>query len=130
MNKRKQITFDIDTNVAKKILGKSYNNLYTNIKNFMKSKDWEHIEGSVYMSNKPLSNTKVSYLLDELLKKYPYLTKCIRDMHQSDISNIHGLHDHFDYDGTPGKFAKKKEQENSKDINMCKKSSKRKVKSR
>lgn len=108
MKKRKQITFDIDTNVAKKILGKNYTNLYKNIKNFLENKGWKHIEGSVYMSNKALSSTNVSYLIDELLKKYPYLSKCVRDMHQSDISNIHGLHHQFDYDGTPGEYVKKK----------------------
>ena len=38
MEKRKQLTFDIDTNVAKEILGeKSYTTAYANIKSFMKS---------------------------------------------------------------------------------------------
>lgn len=112
MKKRKQLTFDIDTNVAKEILGeKSYTTAYANIKSFMKSEGWLHIEGSVYMSSKPLSTTKVAHLINKLKKQYPYLTKCIRNMHQSDISNVHSLEHHFDYDGTPGKF---KQQENQK----------------
>lgn len=36
--KRKQLAFDIDTNVAKEILGeKNYTTIYANIKSFMKS---------------------------------------------------------------------------------------------
>ena len=77
----------------------------------MKSEGWKHIEGSVYMSQKPISTTKVSKLLSSLKKKYPYLTKCIRNMHQSDISNTHSLNSHFEYDGTPGKFAQKEKVE-------------------
>lgn len=141
MKKRKQITFDIDTNVAREILGNNYTNLYLNIKKFMETNDWRHIEGSVYMSNKPLTNPDVSYLLDDLLENYPYLTKCIRDMHQSDISNIHSLENHFEYDGTPGEYAREEEpeeekqkqeekQDNSKDVQKSKKAVRRKAKSR
>lgn len=114
MEKRKQLTFDIDTNVAKEILGEQkYRTIYINIRKFMESEGWQHIEGSVYMSKKPLSTTKVAWLVDTLKEKYPYLTKCIRDMHQSDISNVHGLHNHFEYDGTAGKFALQEKQKSS-----------------
>lgn len=107
MTKRKQITFDIDTNVTKMILGNgSYTNIYTDIRKYMEKNEWQHIEGSVYMSKKPMSNTKVAKILDSMIKEYPYLTKCIRDMHQTDISEIHSLAYRFDYDGTPGRFAK------------------------
>lgn len=103
--KRKQITFDIDTKVAKEVLGeKNYTAAYINIRDFMKSEGWVHIEGSVYMSSKPLSTTKVAHLIKGLKKQYPYLTKCIKTMHQSDISNVHSLSHLFEYDGTPGKF--------------------------
>lgn len=113
MAKRKQLTFDIDTNVAKEILcDKKYTTVYANISSFMKSEGWIHIEGSVYMSKEPLSTTKVAHLLNALKIRYPYLTKCIRNMHQSDISNVHSLVHHFEYDGTPGKF-KQREKTNA-----------------
>ena len=68
MEKRKQISFDIDTNVAKEILGESkYISIYSNIQSFMKKEGWEHIEGSVYMSTEPLSNTKVSMLIERYI---------------------------------------------------------------
>jgi len=87
-----------------------------------------HIEGSVYMSRKPLSATKIAHLINRMKKKYPYLTKCIRNMHQADISNIHSLEHHFEYDGTPGIYAKEKDI--SKDTKQRKKSTKQKNKSR
>lgn len=106
--KRKQLTFDIDTNIAKEILGeKNYTTVYSNIKSYMKDVGWIHIEGSVYMSKEPMSATGVAYVIDGLKLEYPYLTKCIRSMHQSDIANIHSLNHLFEYDGTPGKFAQK-----------------------
>lgn len=121
MEKRKQLTFDIDTNVAKEILGEQkYRTIYSNIRNFMEREGWQHIEGSVYMSKKPLSTIKVAWLVDALKEKYPYLTKCIRDMHQSDISNVHGLHNHFEYDGTAGKFALHEKQQNTQKADKTK----------
>lgn len=118
MEKRKQLTFDIDTNVAKEILGEQkYRTIYSNIRKFMEREGWQHIEGSVYMSKKPLSTIKVAWLVDALKEEYPYLTKCIRDMHQSDISNVHGLHNHFEYDGTAGKFALQEKQKNIQNAN-------------
>lgn len=113
--KRKQLTFDIDTKVAKEVLGeKNYTTVYTNIRDFMKSEGWIHIEGSVYMSSKPLSTTKIAHLINGLKKQYPYIEKCIRSMHQSDISKVHSLDYLFEYDGTAGKYAQKEDvkQEN------------------
>lgn len=53
MNKRKQLTFDLDTKVAKKIFGdKNYTTAYAHIRKFMENEGWKHIEGSVYMSQK------------------------------------------------------------------------------
>ena len=105
--RRKQLSFDIDTKVAKAILGKSnYIKAYTDIRTFMEKEGWQHIEGSVYMSNNPLSTTQVMYLLDDLVWEHPYLTKCFREIHQADISKVHSLSKQFEYDGTPGRFAK------------------------
>lgn len=112
MEKRKQLTFDIDTRVAKAILGEqNYTSVYANIRKFMENERWVHIEGSAYMSLEPLSNSKVILLLDQLKEKYPYLSKCIREMHQADISRVHSLDRYFEYDGTPGRFVQKDKQQ-------------------
>lgn len=65
-----------------------------------------YIEGSVYMSKKPLSTTQVMHLLNDLIWEYPYLTKCFREIHQADVFKVHSLSKQFEYDGTPGRFAK------------------------
>lgn len=60
MKKREQITFDIDTNVAKQIFGEqNYTKIYADIRNFMEKERWKHIEGSVYMSGKAMENIDV-----------------------------------------------------------------------
>lgn len=108
MQLRKQITFDLDTNVCKEIFGdKKYTMAYADIERFMKKNNFTHIEGSSYMSNSRMSNMDISNMIDDLLEKHPYLTKCIKKMHQSDISNVHSLESHFEYDGTAGRFAQK-----------------------
>lgn len=114
MAKRKQIAFDIDTNVAKEILGeKKYTDIYAHIRRFMEKKDWQHIEGSVYMSSKPMDNADIFFLIKDMKKQYPYLDKCVKEMHQTDISKVHSLDKYFKYDGTPGKYAQIYEQKES-----------------
>lgn len=104
--KRKQVIFDIDTKIAKMIFGEQkFRQPYADIRTFFKKNDFSHIEGSAYMSNNAISNLALSDLIDRLLEEYPYLTKCIKRIHQADISNIHSLESHCQYDGTPGKFS-------------------------
>ncbi len=59
--KRKQITFDLDTNVCKKIFGKdNFRQPYKEIRDFFRENGFIHIEGSSYMSNHEMSNLAVS----------------------------------------------------------------------
>lgn len=113
MAKRKQISFDIDTNVGKQIFGEQgYTKIYADIRRFMKKRGWKHIEGSVYMSGQPMSNSGVAYMIDNMKEEYPYLDKCVREIHQTDVSNVHSLNQYFSYDGTPGRY---EQQENKVD---------------
>lgn len=113
--KRKQLTFDIDSVVAKQILGESrYTNVWKDIRKFMEKNGWEHIEGSAYMSKNPVSTVKIISTIKGLKRQYPYLDKCVKAMHQTDISKVHSLQDYFEYDGTPGKYAQMyKQKENN-----------------
>lgn len=115
MKRRKQITFDIDTNVAKQIFGEqNYTKVYADIRNFMDTERWKHVEGSVYMSDTAVENMDVFFLIGRLKNQYPYLTKCVREMHQTDVTKIHSLNHYFEYDGTPGRYERKQGQkENS-----------------
>lgn len=40
----------------------------------------------------------------ELIDKYPYLEKSVRDIQVANIMDINSLNYFFDYDGTPGKY--------------------------
>jgi hypothetical protein len=55
-----------------------------------------------------MSYLEVLNLLADLKEQYPYITKCVREMHQADISDIHSLRAEFEYDGTAGEFSQKK----------------------
>lgn len=114
MLRRKQITFDLDTNVLKQIHGeKNYTKAYSDIRGFMESSGFEHIEGSAYASKSVMSNQEMMDLIEDLKEKHEYLGKSVREIHQTDIDNTHSMSEQFDYDGTPGKFAQMY-QENGK----------------
>ncbi|MBQ8913665.1 MAG: hypothetical protein IJ054_06445 [Lachnospiraceae bacterium] len=105
MYRNKQIIFDIDTKVAKAILGNSYNNIYSKIRKYFKDNGFIHIEGSGYVSNKDYNFDDVLNIITSLVETYPFLEKCFRDMRLSEEPEIHSLNFMFDYDGTPGKYA-------------------------
>lgn len=122
-NRIKQITFDVDTLVTKKILGeKGYTQIYNDIRTFMEKNGFSHIQGSAYLSNKPMSNTRVYMLIQQLLKNKPYISKCVRTMTQTDVGKSYDMDAMFQYDGTPGQYEnlsqqKKQQQEKGNDIN-------------
>ena len=99
---RKQLAFDLDTKVCEAILGSNYHIIYREIRDFMISNGFIHIQGSVYVSQNELSVVEVLNLLYDLRERIPYIEKCIRDIRQADVSREHSLNDFFDYDGTPG----------------------------
>lgn len=101
INKR-QLIFDLDTKVSEKILGAGYRKIYKDIELHLKQYGFEHAEGSGYISISEISDYKLYKILDELKKKYPYITKCIRDMHVADVISLNSLDNLFEYDGTPG----------------------------
>ena len=102
---KKQIIFDIDTKVAKQILGKNYTSIYNKIRYFFKSNGFEHIEGSGYMSNYSLDYYDVIDIIDRMKIEFPYIEKCVRDIRVTEITKQHSLNHMLDYDGTPGKYA-------------------------
>ncbi|MBO5174601.1 MAG: hypothetical protein J6B84_05625 [Eubacterium sp.] len=103
---RKQIMFDLDTKVCEQILGKGYRKIYDDIGNFLNDNGFLHPQGSGYISTEKLSNSEIFLLTQKLIKKYPYLTKCIRDIRTADILEVNSINHYFDYDGTAGIFAK------------------------
>jgi len=107
---KKQIIFDIDTKIAEKILGKNYRKIYSDIKKYLEAKGFTHIEGSGYMSKNIMSSIQVTQIIIGLIEEYPYLSKCIRDIRQTNVVDEQSLNDLFDYDGTVGRFGIKEQE--------------------
>lgn len=123
---RKQIAFDIDTKIAEEILGDGYRKIYDDIKKHLVNNGFKHLQGSVYTSHSPMRDLDVTYIIKELLSKYDYLEKCIRDIRKTDITREHSLNHLFSYDGTSGKFSHKETgKEHLKNTKKVKKKQKR-----
>lgn len=77
---RKQIAFDLDTKALEKYYpSKSWNNAYEVIKNHMLKNDFKWLQGSVYISEKPMEPAAVTLILTLLVKQNPWLNLCMRD---------------------------------------------------
>lgn len=69
-NSRKQVTFDLDTKILEKYYPtKSWQNAYEVIKKHMINNGFEWLQGSVYITKNPVSQTRVSIVLKDLVKK-------------------------------------------------------------
>lgn len=67
---RKQIAFDLDTNALKIYYPmESWNNAYNVISRHMESNRFKWLQGSVYVSERPMSTVKVMDTLNSLIKK-------------------------------------------------------------
>lgn len=107
MGRRKQITYDIDTEIAKRIFGPGYRRIYLYIKTNFEKFGFTHIQGSVFHSTMPMNKTEVSFCINVMIKNCPGLEKCIRDIRVADITKENSLNYLFDYDGTLGKYPDK-----------------------
>ena len=67
---RKQITFDLDTNALKIYYpSENWNNAYEIIRKHMTSNGFKWLQGSVYVSEKPIQAYHITRILDELIQK-------------------------------------------------------------
>lgn len=87
---RKQISFDLDTNALKLYYpSSSYNNAYEVIKRHMLKNGFYWLQGSVYISKKPILSSEVTAILDELSVKNSWLNKCMGDCRETNIGKEH-----------------------------------------
>lgn len=99
MATRKQITFDLDTNALKIYYpSDNWRNAYEVIKNHMRKNNFSWVQGSVYVSNKPISSFEVDVIMRNAVKKYPWLNKCMRDCKQTNVGKQYNLNHIFDKD--------------------------------
>ena len=94
---RKQIAFDLDTNALKIYYpSESWNNAYEVIRNHMTANGFRWLQGSVYVSDKPMKPYRVTRVLDELARKNPWLNVCMRDCRETNIGREHDINNIFD----------------------------------
>ena len=118
---RKQISFDLDTKIMKKVLGNSYTNTYEKIRKHFSENGFYRQEGSTYASNDSKEFIDVVSMLYDMLDKYPFMGKCVRDMSVTEITEIteeSSVNFLFDYDGTPGKYAQNENDDYHDDFEM------------
>lgn len=94
-SKQKQVTFDIDVVLLQKHYPdpKHWRKAYTDIKKEFESEGFIWREGSVYVSDKPVSQYGVLQAVIEIKAALPWLKKCMKDIRASDIGEFHDLTD-------------------------------------
>lgn len=94
---KKQITFDLDTNALKLYYpSKSWTNAYNVIKKHMENNGFTWIQGSVYISQKPMLSRNVSSVLKELIKNNKWLNLCMKDCRETEIGIEYSKNHLFD----------------------------------
>lgn len=94
---RKQIAFDFDTKALKIYYpSKHWRNSYEVIKKHMLRNGFKWLQGSVYVSDKPMISAKTTRILGNLAKKNPWLNLCMRDCREANIGKEHSKNYIFD----------------------------------
>ena len=96
---RKQIAFDLDTKALEKYYpGQHWRGSYEIIKRHMLKNDFEWLQGSVYVSARPMSSAETTRILGSLVKRNPWLNLCMRDCREANIGREHSKNYIFDKD--------------------------------
>lgn len=94
--RRKQVAFDLDTKALVVYYpSDNWNGAYDVIKRHMQNNDFTWQQGSVYISNNPISSRDVTAMLDELVRGHPWLNVCMRDCRQTDIGKEYSQNNVF-----------------------------------
>ncbi|MDR2167645.1 MAG: hypothetical protein LBE35_07335 [Clostridiales bacterium] len=99
----KQIAFDLVQDLLKehypkpKVPYPQYETkAYKDLLKFFQNENWSHRQGSVYISNAPLKDFEVSWILDRMAEKLPWLYKCTSELDITDIGEEHSLKDRLE----------------------------------
>lgn len=75
---KKGINFDLNTEKLKKHYPKeNWNNAYYDVRSFLESHGFEHIQGSGYHSKEPLSEMEAMGVLYRMARKFQWLNYCV-----------------------------------------------------
>ena len=87
---RKALNFDLDT---KKYAGKHSPTAYAEIKRFLQKNDFEHRQGSGYISKNSLSDGKIFAIIQNMSMELKWLRNCVEQIDVTNIGKQHSLLD-------------------------------------
>ena len=82
---RKALNFDLNTKEYEKYAKRKAPTAYYEIKKFLLNEDFEHRQGSGYVSKENLSDFKIFTIIKNMSEQLYWLRKCVR---QIDVTNI------------------------------------------
>lgn len=77
---KRQISFDLNTKHSA-----FNNNAYKKIKTYLISKNWNHIQGSTYVSNEEFATSEIHKFVKQMFSKLPELKIFVKDIVQTEI---------------------------------------------
>ena len=89
---RRYLMFDLDSASLKKEFGPTrYALAYSDLREALENRGFEHRQGSGYLSKAPISKNKLIVLYDSLVEELPWLNTCSTAMHFADIGKTFNL---------------------------------------
>lgn len=90
---RKALNFDLNTKKYEEITGKSAPVAYAEIKRFLKRNNFEHRQGSGYISKDSLTDVKIFAIIQNMSMELKWLRNCVEEIDVTNIGKQHSLVD-------------------------------------
>ena len=90
---RKALNFDLDTKKYEEFTGKHSPIAYAEIKRFLQKNDFEHRQGSGYVSRDSLNDGKIFAIIQNMSMELKWLRNCVEQIDVTNIGKQHSLID-------------------------------------
>lgn len=88
---RKAINFDIDTKKYEEATGKKAPTAYAKIRSFLAKYNFEHRQGSGYISNKNITSSDIIMLINDMTSSFEWLKNSVRQIDVTSIGRQHSM---------------------------------------
>lgn len=86
------VIFDFDTDLLRQLYPTpSWNNAYTDVRNYLTSRGFECVQGSGYFGDETVDAVRCMRTVQKLAKKYPWFTPSVRDIRMLRIEENNDL---------------------------------------
>lgn len=90
---RKALNFDLDTKKYEEITNRLSPTAYREIRKFLKRNDFEHRQGSGYISKDSLNDAKIFAIIQNMSVELNWLRTCVKQIDVTNIGKQHSLID-------------------------------------